>query len=602
MKTIRTVKFFLIVSIMFLGVGCNFLEPLPDGSYNDENFELYPELVRGFVDKVYNDFLPNTYYSDYYIALSGATDDAVFRSETAAMRLFSNGSSNMSNNPFVTLWARNYAAINYLNMFIKDDKGFNTKYMINNEADQALRNSIQGDAYGLRAWLLYDLLRVFGGQAEDGEMLGVPIITAPSDIRTMDPSTVKRNTFDECVAQILGDCEVAYNYLHMNNRDYPDDPEQVIIVTGSARYKTLDKVAIDALRAMVYILWASPAFNPAGDMSRYENAARYAAKVMKHKLEVESTLQGGFNPHSRFLWSDGNSPEIIWLSDIPTGAVFETNLYPLEFGGSANIAPTQELIDAFPMKNGYPVTDVRSGYDPANPYDNRDPRFYSTVFYNGAKVQRNTNSEVMYTFESSEGGKDAPGGVQVSPTSYYIKKFIFTGWNPNDNNVQTASRPIFFMRWTQMCLIFAEAANRTVGPIDQETYGYSAKQALGWLRARQTNDGENGLGFSQDPFLNECAAAGKDLFEELVKNEWRLETCFEGTRFFNLRRWSKDVSTLNQSLHMARIKNNGDGTYSYDYSQVVAKLNFPSVWIPIPYSELRKSPGLLQNKGWESWK
>ena len=590
-------KIYLLVLSVTAGFmsACTFLDPLPNGSYNDENFELYPELLRGFVDVVYNELLPETYLDNYYIPMSCATDDAIYSSPTAAWRIFSSGSAKMLSNPFDTKWRDNYRAINYLNMFLENDRGYNTRYMVAEDSDLALRNCLQGSAYGLRAWMYFDLLRVFGGKAENGELLGVPILTEPTDPKTADASTIERATFDECAEQILKDCDSAYKYLPRNNRDYPGDPQQSIQITGSARYKSLDQIAIDGLRAMVYIFWASPAYNPENDMSRYDKAARYAAAVIKHKLEVESTLTGGFDPTRGFSWHNVNSPEIIWPSEMRQSSNLETSFYPQQFGGSALVAPTQDLVDAFPMAN-----DKRSNYDPTHPYEGRDPRFYATIFYNGAQVRRlNNASEVMYTFECANGGKDAPGSNEVSATGYYIKKFIYRNWNTNDTTKELGYRCIHFMNWTKMCLIFAEAANKYVGPTDEGTYGYSARQAIAWLRNRPTNDDEPGLGTFGDPYLDECAAEATT-FEGLVKNEWRVETCFEGDRYYNLRRWATDVSEINKPIHMAKISNQS-GLISYEYP-VVETLKYPSLWAPIPYTEIRKCPKLLQNQGWETWK
>ena len=595
-------KIYLLVLSVTAGFmsACTFLDPLPNGSYNDENFELYPELLRGFVDVVYNELLPETYLDNYYIPMSCATDDANYSSPTAAWRIFSSGSAKMLSNPFDTKWRDNYRAINYLNMFLENDRGYNTRYMVAEDSDLALRNCLQGSAYGLRAWMYFDLLRVFGGKAENGELLGVPILTEPTDPKTADASTIERATFDECAEQILKDCDSAYKYLPRNNRDYPGDPQQSIQITGSARYKSLDQIAIDGLRAMVYIFWASPAYNPENDMSRYDKAARYAAAVIKHKLEVESTLTGGFDPTRGFSWHNVNSPEIIWPSEMRQSSNLETSFYPQQFGGSALVAPTQDLVDAFPMANGYPINDKRSNYDPTHPYEGRDPRFYATIFYNGAQVRRlNNASEVMYTFECANGGKDAPGSNEVSATGYYIKKFIYRNWNTNDTTKELGYRCIHFMNWTKMCLIFAEAANKYVGPTDEGTYGYSARQAIAWLRNRPTNDDEPGLGTFGDPYLDECAAEATT-FEGLVKNEWRVETCFEGDRYYNLRRWATDVSEINKPIHMAKISNQS-GLISYEYP-VVETLKYPSLWAPIPYTEIRKCPKLLQNQGWETWK
>ena len=595
-------KIYLLVLSVTAGFmsACTFLDPLPNGSYNDENFELYPELLRGFVDVVYNELLPETYLDNYYIPMSCATDDAIYSSPTAAWRIFSSGSAKMLSNPFDTKWRDNYRAINYLNMFLENDRGYNTRYMVAEDSDLALRNCLQGSAYGLRAWMYFDLLRVFGGKAENGELLGVPILTEPTDPKTADASTIERATFDECAEQILKDCDSAYKYLPRNNRDYPGDPQQSIQITGSARYKSLDQIAIDGLRAMVYIFWASPAYDPENDMSRYDKAARYAAAVIKHKLEVESTLTGGFDPTRGFSWHNVNSPEIIWPSEMRQSSNLETSFYPQQFGGSALVAPTQDLVDAFPMANGYPINDKRSNYDPTHPYEGRDPRFYATIFYNGAQVRRlNNASEVMYTFECANGGKDAPGSNEVSATGYYIKKFIYRNWNTNDTTKELGYRCIHFMNWTKMCLIFAEAANKYVGPTDEGTYGYSARQAIAWLRNRPTNDDEPGLGTFGDPYLDECAAEATT-FEGLVKNEWRVETCFEGDRYYNLRRWATDVSEINKPIHMAKISNQS-GLISYEYP-VVETLKYPSLWAPIPYTEIRKCPKLLQNQGWETWK
>ena len=595
-------KIYLLVLSVTAGFmsACTFLDPLPNGSYNDENFELYPELLRGFVDVVYNELLPETYLDNYYIPMSCATDDAIYSSPTAAWRIFSSGSAKMLSNPFDTKWRDNYRAINYLNMFLENDRGYNTRYMVAEDSDLALRNCLQGSAYGLRAWMYFDLLRVFGGKAENGELLGVPILTEPTDPKTADASTIERATFDECAEQILKDCDSAYKYLPRNNRDYPGDPQQSIQITGSARYKSLDQIAIDGLRAMVYIFWASPAYNPENDMSRYDKAARYAAAVIKHKIEMESTLTGGFDPTRGFSWHNVNSPEIIWPSEMRQSSNLETSFYPQQFGGSALVAPTQDLVDAFPMANGYPINDKRSNYDPTHPYEGRDPRFYATIFYNGAQVRRlNNASEVMYTFECANGGKDAPGSNEVSATGYYIKKFIYRNWNTNDTTKELGYRCIHFMNWTKMCLIFAEAANKYVGPTDEGTYGYSARQAIAWLRNRPTNDDEPGLGTFGDPYLDECAAEATT-FEGLVKNEWRVETCFEGDRYYNLRRWATDVSEINKPIHMAKISNQS-GLISYEYP-VVETLKYPSLWAPIPYTEIRKCPKLLQNQGWETWK
>lgn len=584
-----------LATALLMLTACSFLDPLPDGSYNNENMEDHVKLLRGYVDKIYCDLLPVHYANQYNLGLSAATDDALYRVETTSWRKFSNGTALMSENPFESLWNTSYKAINYANLFLEDNVGYNTRYILDEASDKAYRSFLQGSAYGFRAWFHFCLLKAFAGKGTDGRMLGVPLMTQPSKIEDMDYSTIVRATLDETVRQIRKDCDSAYFYLPYSNRDYPSDPQDNITPSGSALYKGLDKVAIDALRAEVFLFWASPAFNAEGDMERYDSAAFYASRVIRHKIEKEGALPGGFSVTKKFGWYECNSPEIIWASRHSTAADTEKCCYPKNFGGTANIVPTQELVDAFPMSNGYPISDPLSGYDPANPYLNRDARFYENIFYNGSQLRRFSNSQLMYTFNTAEGGNDAPGGSQVSPTGYYIRKFLWLGWNPFDAKPDTGYRCNYLLRWTRTCLVFAEAANMLGGPM-VEKYGYTAKQALSWLRTRA-----NALSF--DAYLETVSASNED-FQNLVKNEWRIETCFEGDRYFNLRRWARDASELDMELHGVKIRQgfSGGSDMEYDYTTVVEQLEYPSLWSPLPYMEIRRCPNMVQNEGWETWR
>jgi hypothetical protein len=261
------------------------------------------------------------------------------------------------------------------------------------------------------------------------------------------------------------------------------------------------------------------------------------------------------------------------------------------------------------MNNGYPINDPanRGIYDPANPYKNRDPRFYSTIFYNTAQAKVNNTGAVMYTFENwINGGKDASGlKSDNSRTNYYIKKFVFMGLNWSDPTVVRQPHSKFFIRWTHMCLAFAEAANHVVGPTDASRYGISAKTAIQYVRARKTPDGANGLSpavpGAADGYLTEVANSGAFEFDALVKNERRIETCFEGMRFYDLRRWTTDLTELNNTVHGAYIERNADATFTYDLNFEVGTRSFSSAYLPIPYSEILRMNKLVQNEGWDGW-
>jgi hypothetical protein len=93
---------------------------------------------------------------------------------------------------------------------------------------------------------------------------------------------------------------------------------------------------------------------------------------------------------------------------------------------------------------------------------------------------------------------------------------------------------------------------------------------------------------------------GEKAFDKFLRGERRIETAFEGTWFFDLRRWSTTLADLNKTLYRPTITRSGFG-FNYDYSTVVETRSFTSAFLPIPYKEMLNVPGLVQNEGWESW-
>ena len=584
----------LIISVFAMTACEGVLDPLDSGLYTDGNIDEFPSLISGFVDKAYQQ-IDNNYRENEFIYLDCATDDAVVTSPTHVMGKFGRGTIKQTDDPFETYWQRDYTGIFYVNRFLKDRVGLNTQYLINHKQDSLMRHNYHGDALGLRAWFYYDLLQKFGGVAENGELLGVPLITEDFDQNSADQHSIPRATYDDCVKRILDDCDSAMLYLPRANRDWCAED---LSVQGSVRWRRLDQVSITALKAMTYLMWASDAYNPQKDVTRWEKAAEYAAEAIKFKLEEDGSR--GFNPLKPVDWTDPNSSEIYWASRVFSAAsTMELAQYPSGFRGTALYTPTQELVDAFPMANGYPITDYRSGYDPENPYAGRDPRFYSTIFHNGSQIVRPSTNAVMHTFETFVGGVDASGLVDNGLTNYYLKKHIYLEWNRSDKEQQKLPRCLFLIRWTDMLLTFAEASNRAFGPRDSR-FGISAKQAVRYLRQRTTSDGLSGLGIASDPYLDECAASSEK-FEALIRNERRIETCFEGKRFFDLSRWNVPLHPRNASVHRVEITKDENGKLHYRYLEADRR-NLQSASWPIPYSEMINAKGLVQNSGWESWK
>jgi len=610
----------MIAAVALLGSCVNYLEPYPQGNYDTEMLWDYQSLVQGLIGYCYDQVNSNVrnYTGNEDIYMDAITDDGVITSSTHVMRRYANNTMTNSQDPFATYWDRDYRAIRNCNLFLKDRKGYNTKFILNIYWNTLVKNRLQGEAFALRAWFEWDLLQKFGGKGfKSGQMLGFPIITEVYG--ATDIINVPRNTYDECVQQIINDCDSAIKYLPIAHRDFlvPNAADRVY--AGGKYWGRFDGISMYALKGIVYLTWASPRFNPSNDITRYDSAAVNAYRAVNFKLTVDQTSSSSsFRPLNPVQWTNPNAPEAIAITRYnSSNDAIERMLYPGGFQGNGQIGATQELVDAFPMANGRPITDPMSLYNPANPYVNRDPRFYSVIFYNNRPVYRNNNvspSNLMYTFENWNSGPNGPGkdayGVKPtnSLTNYHIKKFIFAGLNWSDATINRQPHYRYLIRWEQMLLTFAEAANKVVGPLDASRYGMSARTAIQYLRARKTYDNANGLcpavPGAPDAYLVQVASEGADAFDELIKNERRITMCFEGVRFYDLRRWTTDAnwqSVINKPVHGVTITQNADLSFTYDYSYVADERTFPSPYNPIPYNEILRMSKLEQNEGWPSW-
>jgi hypothetical protein len=609
----KTQIILLLGGILALFSACTkYLDAYPNGDKTVEDIYLYQDMVQGLVGQCYDNMPRNYDFSTSATSTSSnnegvgidmITDDAVSTNPSQPMRRLATGSFTTSSDAFVsTYWTRDYNSIRLVNLFLKDRRGYNTKFIVNARWDMLVRNRLQGEAFGLRAWFHWDLLQKFGGKGlTSGKMMGIPLVLEPVDITK--EINLARNTYDECVKQIIADCDSAIKYLPLAHRDFlvPDVSDRAY--AGGRYWGKLDGITMKAIKSNVYLTWASPRFNTTNDVTRWDSAAVNAKKVIDFKLNVDN-VTNGFKPADAVNWFNPNSPEIVWSArKNDNNDAMERLFYPGGFQGYGAIGATQELVDAFPAANGYPITDPRSNYNPANPYANRDPRFYSNIFYNNVQAKKNNTGVLMYTFENwVNGGKDAAGIKETnSLTNYHIKKNVFMGLNWSDATVTRTQHTKMFIRWTHMVLNFAEAANKVAGPNDAAKYGLSAKGAMQYIRTRKTYDGATLYTSANDLYLNEVAGDPVK-FDIFVKNERRIETCFEGKRFFDLQRWSTNLAELNKAVHKAEITKNADGTFTYDFSKVAEPRALKSAYLPIPYAEILRMSKLEQNEGWDGWR
>lgn len=534
---------------------------------------------RGLIDDIYSDYSFN-YFNDFSIEY--LTDNGVLNSQETNL---ATGYWGPTSNPYNYVWQQSYNNIRQIYQYIELVHETGIPFFPAEGDAVANENIVRryyGEAFFLKAWAEWQLLKVFGGLSEDGEMLGFPIVN--EILENEEYASLSRNTYEECVDQILADLDVAIEYLPLKYEGTGTaNPGISQIETGRA-----SGLAAYALKAKVALYAASPAFNPTNDITKWELAASLA-----HELIVQN---GGLKSLRPFNYSNENNPDHLWrMRNSRNNNALETRLYPPTLYGQGEVNPSQNLVDAFPASNGYPISATESAYDPATPYTSRDSRFYRFIFYNGDQCYNSETCTDYNALETFEGGQDNFGGFipnEGTRTGYYLKKFLNNlDFDPSLLDPTTTLPKVYVqLSLEDMYLIYAEAANEAYGQPDvtHAGFNFSAKEAIGRIRQR--------AGLLLDPYLDDVATDQTD-FRNFIKNERRIELCFTAERFHDLRRW-QDIVNIEDVKGVKIIKNTND-TFTFSNINVeIRNYENKNHYLPLPYTELLLNNNLKQNQGW----
>ena len=562
-------------------------EELPVDQYTEDflfsRTDSVGDRALGFLGTIY-DALESGHsrVGGYY--LDTATDDALpidLDGEPDVLRLQLGQYTSRSRIAAEMKWGEYYSLIRKVNIFVNgiDVVPFKTTYVNALGERLPLNRTLKAEARFIRAWFYFQLIERYGGVPLMGDKV----------YNINDNLEMPRNTFAECVDYIVSELDAIQDSLRVLPMDLPGLYAHVPT-----------KQACMALKSRVLLYAASPLFNErpvapgneltgyaSYDKERWKQAADAARSFMQMWSEQgDASVKLTSSAKNIFLnfYNKSTNPEIIFFRQGGSGTGVESNLGPLGFSGT-NIGngrtnPTQNLVDAFPMKDGKAIDEPgRYTYDPQNPYANRDPRLDLTVLHNGSKW-------LGTTLQTWQGGPHNPNsGEDYSTTSYFQRKFM--GSFESFSDYSNVLHLWVILRYTEVLLNFAEAENEWLDEPSQEIY-----DALIALRKRA------GITAGTDRMYGLRAGMTKDEMRRLIHNERRIELAFEEHRFFDIRRWREAENIYQQPLRGMLITSNGTGL---NYS-VVNVLNVAwdnkRYFYPIPYSEVNKNDNMVQNPNW----
>ena len=469
---------------------------------------------------------------DNRIFISCATDDSYSWSDWPSdVRLVGNGSASLGTGVFSNFWSNFYkmiASCNDVTDNIDKDKA----------VSDSLRLRLKGEARIIRAYAYQQLIGMYGN---------VPLI---DHIQSVDEFKVSRTERATVAQFIVDEVDSISGHLPISY----DASNQGRITRGAA-------LALKA-RTLLY-------------EGRYAEAAVAAKAVMDlGYYTIDNDYVSLFNGTNK------NSHEIIFSAGYVKNTLpsaIATWVGGPSMGGWSQVVPLQSLVDAYECTDGKTI-DQSSLYDPAHPYDNRDPRLKLTVVVPGTVVNGVTIDV------TSPGSIDALSKNNASFTGFYYKKYVPAdiqgSWDSNSYN------DVVLIRYAEVLLTYAEAKIEA-NQIDQSVY-----DAINAVRQR--------AGVMM-PVLTMANVTGQDALRDAVRRERHVEFPMEDNRLFDIRRWKIAETVMSGTAY--GILNNFDNTRA-DYGKhvLIEQRTFTNprdyLW-PIPQSDIAQNPNLLPNNtGW----
>ncbi len=613
-------KYISLTVIMALGIitGCNddFVNTKPLGEVSEADVWVDPGLSEAFVTEIYNGLNDGGFNEEM---LASTTDEAIFTHPGRGITSVTESRTSPENvidwgDPRLR-WNELYGRIRATNLALENlaEPQFD---------DPIIAERLNGEARFMRAYFYHQLLSLWGG---------IPIIDRAYELGEPDFSA-PRNSFEECVNFIVADCDAAAQLLE--GKSLSDGrANRAAALALKARILTyaasdLHHIPTASANSSVISGYANQELlgYTGGDQAARWQAAQAAAKAvldeadgyMTSLTEPVSPEEGEQYYENISLAKDGGESELLFAryfvdAKIEDGSRAALDNGPNGYHNWAGNTPIQNLVDDYEMMDGSEF-DWNNPAHAAAPYENRDPRFYATVLYDGADWKPRTadvapkdpanqiqtgsyeiiQSGAVVTFSGLDTRQSSVEDWNGTRTGYYMHKFINKDPGIIDQNTrQEIPWPI--LRYTESMLNYAEASIEL---------GQDA-EAIAWLNKIRFRAGMPAITTSGDALMMQ------------YRNERRVELVYEEHRFYDARRWMIADETLGQQpqiiLVEGELKPGANVTlYKYDtdnynYTYTVTDLDpgFENrLWLdkmyfmPFERDEINRNEALIQNPGY----
>ena len=490
--------------------------------------------------------------------LDVASDDAVYAWETSNIKRFYDGSWSPIN-LIDDRWDNLYEAIAAANYFLENcPEDFpDAKYQDSYEEDLKQLRNYPYEIRALRAYFHFELLKRYNS-----------IILGKHSFTKEEVNDLKPVSYAEAVGWIVSECDAVIPVLPTTySGSYYGEVGRV--TRGMAQ----------ALKARVLLYAASPLNNPGNDKLPYLKAALAAKELIDsdiYELIDEQTT------------NNASAQGLIFGKLCPLSSNFETANFPIGYeGGNSGVCPSQNLAEAFDMRNGksFNCNDVGHWRNQLNA-SMRDPRFAKTLLYNGAQFK----DQYIQSYIGGRNGQPLDG---ASPTSYYLYKHIQeeTSFVAGNETYFQHVYPLF--RYAEVFLNYAEALSAATrdalftGTIDVD--GKPVEFTLSPLKALNAVRTRYGM-----PALT--SVINYESFEDRLRRERRVELAFEGHRFWDLRRWK--IGSQTTRIYGLEITNS-NGVISFTRKLIQERIWQDKMYFyPIAQTERYNNRNLIQNIGW----